>query len=120
MKRRVIKISDRRYRVELPGGDVSQFSYREKPRKWITAKYSYADFEPDEDRYTLSWEGLFLDTFRTEIDALLFIIRFGYSIKDTDLVPSEILADFQLTYEAGDWVDSGEVVASIPTQCPQW
>ena len=67
MKRRVIKISDRRYRVELPGGDVSQFSYREKPRKWITAKYSYADFEPDEDRYTLSWEGLFLDTFRTEI-----------------------------------------------------
>lgn len=105
MKRRVVKVGDRRYRVELPGGDMSQFSYREKPRRWDPDSCVYKDFEPDEDRYILSWEGIFMDTFLTEADVLCFILRFGYSIADDNLIPSEILADVNLVYEAGDWVD---------------
>ena len=105
MKRRVVKTGNRRYRVELPGGDLDQFSYREKPRKWDAGNYCHIEFKPGEDRYILSWDGVFLDTFLTEVEVLLFIIRFGYSIGSTDLVPSEILTDFQLAYEAGDWVD---------------
>jgi hypothetical protein len=105
MKRRVVKVGECRYRVELPGGDLSEFSYREKPRKWNPDLCSYVDFEPDEDRYILSWEGLFMDTFLKEQEVLLFIMRFGYSIPDEDLVPSEILTDVNLVYEAGDWVD---------------
>ena len=46
-----------------------------------------------------------MDFFVKEEDVLLFIIRFGYGIIDKHLVPSEILADFNLVYEAGDWVD---------------
>lgn len=105
MKRRVIKVGDRRFRVELPGGDVSEFSYREKARHWDPYQGTHVDFEAEEDRYLLSWEGLFLDSFRKEEEALLFILRFGYSISDQHLIPSEILADFNLVYEAGDWVD---------------
>jgi len=105
MKRRVVKVGDRRYRVELPGGDVSEFSYRESPRRWDPDQCSYVDFELDEDRYTLSWEGIFMDSFPTEADVLLFILRFGYSVDDKFLVPSEVLADVNLAYEAGDWVD---------------
>lgn len=105
MKRRVVKVGDRRFRAEIPGGDVSEFSYREKARRWDPDQCSYVDFLENEDRYILSWEGIFLDTFRTEVEALLFIIRFGYSIDDRYLIPSEILADFNLVYEAGDWVD---------------
>jgi len=105
MKRRVVKVGDRRYRVELPGGDLSEFSYREKPRRWDPDQCTHLDFEPGEDRYLLSWEGLFMDSFPGEIDVLLFIIKFGYGVGDNQLVPSEILTDFNLAYEAGDWVD---------------
>jgi hypothetical protein len=105
MKRRVVRIGDRRFRVELPGGDVSEFSYREKPRRWDPDQCSYIDFEPGEDRYVLHWEGMFLDSFEKETDVFLFVLRFGYGISDECLVPSEILADFNLVYEAGDWVD---------------
>jgi len=89
----------------LPGGDVSEFSYRETPRKWNPDLCTYVDFETGEDRYVLSWEGLFMDSFPKEEEVLLFIIRFGYDIQDKQLVPSEILADFNLVYEGGDWVD---------------
>jgi len=105
MKRRIVKVGDRRYRVELPGGDTSEFSYREKARRWDPDQCCYVDFESGEDRYILSWEGLFMDSFICEEDALLFVIKFGYSINDKNLVPSEILADFNLVYEGGDWVD---------------
>ena len=105
MKRRVLRIGDRRFRVELPGGDISEFSYREKAHRWDPDQCSYLDFEEDEDRYILSWERLFLDSFQTEIDTLLFLIRFGYSLPDKDLVPSEILLDFNLIYASGRWVD---------------
>lgn len=105
MKRRVVRIGDRRFRVELPGGDISEFSYREKARRWDPDQCSYIDFEENEDRYTLSWAGLFLDSFPNEVETLLFVIRFGYSLPDKYLVPSEILFDFNLVYEAGDWVD---------------
>ncbi len=105
MKRRVVKVGDRRYQVTLPGGDVSEFSYKETPRKWNPDLCTYVDFESDEDRYVLSWEGLFMDSFPSEEEVLLFIIRFGYSVGDDALVPSELLADFDLVYEAGDWVD---------------
>ena len=46
-----------------------------------------------------------MDSFLREVDVLCFIIRFGYGVADNDLVPSEILTDFNLAYEAGDWVD---------------
>ena len=89
MKRRIVKIGDRRYRVELPGGDVSEFSYREKPRRWDPDQCVCVDFEPDEDRYLLSWEGLFMDSFLREVDVLCFIIRFGYGVEGKTRLPPE-------------------------------
>lgn len=105
MKRRVLRIGDRRFRIELAGNDVSEFSYREKPRRWDPVRRIHVDFEPEEDRYILTWDNMFIESFRREEDVLLFILRFGYDISDRYLVPSEILADFNLVYEAGDWVD---------------
>lgn len=105
MKRRVVRIGDRRFQVRLPGGDISEFSYREKPRRWDSAQLQYLEFEEGEDRYILHWEGLFMDSFEKESEALLFILRFGYSISDKNLIPSEILADFNLAYDDNSWVD---------------
>jgi hypothetical protein len=105
MKRRVVRIGDRRFKVEIPGGDVSEFSYHEKPRRWDPDQETCVDFGPEEDRFVLRWDGVMVDTFWREEEVLLFILKFGYSIGDKQLVPSEILADFQLVYEGNAWVD---------------
>ncbi len=106
MKRRVIKVGYRRYRVELPGGDRSEFSYREKPRKWDSNLLSFVDFEPSEYRFSLWWDGAFMEYLPRELDVLLFIVRFGYGVRDQHLVPSELLADLGLVYQSGSWLDS--------------
>ncbi len=105
MKRRMVKTGDRRYRIELPGGDISEFTYRDLPRPWNQDLYCYLDFEPGADRYSLAWEGNFVDSFPKEEELLCFLIRFAYTIGEEHLIPSEILSEFWLGYESGYWVD---------------
>ena len=109
LKRRVVKIGDRRYRVELPGGDVSEFSYRERRRQWDSLAQSYTDFDPGEKRYLLAWASVFMDSFAKEEDVLLFIIRFGYGISDKHLVPSEIRPTSIWSTKQGIGLTSGTV-----------
>ncbi len=105
MKRRMIRTGDRRYQIELPGGDVSEFTYRDLPRPWDPDSCSYLEFETGTNRYSLSWEGNFIDSFPREEEVLCFLIRFAYTIEEDHLIPSEILSEFWLGYENGDWVD---------------
>jgi len=105
MRRRVIRTwtSDREdhYRVELPGGDVSKFTCQKREEIDITNPAI-----PDREQHLLFWEDTLIDSFAVKEDALLFVLRFGYSTPDYHLIPSEILADFGLVYSTGAWVDS--------------
>ena len=112
MKRRVIKVSFRRYRVELPGGDINILTYGDKPRAFDSELEQFIDFGLGEERYDLVWDGIYLESFVREAEVISFIIRFAYSMKGEHLIPSEILADFNWIYEGGDWVDEWE--------CPDW
>lgn len=105
MKRRLIKLGGRRYQIELPGGDISVWEYRDLPRHWDSKLGVYKDFEPGMNRFALSWEGSLIDSFCQEEDILCFLIRFAYNIPEHCLIPSEILSEFWLGYEVGDWVD---------------
>ena len=102
MRRRVIRIGDDCYRVELPGGDISKFAYQSREECYVGDK----TVDPDLEQHLLFWEDAFMDSFAVKEDVLMFILRFGYSIADYHLIPSEILADFGLVYTTGVWVDS--------------
>jgi hypothetical protein len=65
----------------------------------------YRDFEPDEDKVRLIWDGVDSESFLNEVELKIFIIRFVYNIIDSHLIPSELLAEANLVYETGDWVD---------------
>jgi hypothetical protein len=95
MRRRVIRTGEDRYRVELPGGEISEFTCLER-----------GENSPEREQYLLFWEGVFISDFNIKEDALMFLLRFGYTIADYHLVPSEILADFGLVYCTGMWVDT--------------
>jgi hypothetical protein len=95
MRRRVISTGEDRYRVELPGGEISEFTCLDRKKH-----------SPGREQYLLFWEDTFISDFTTKEDALMFVLRFGYTIADYHLVPSEVLADFGLVYCTGTWVDS--------------
>lgn len=65
----------------------------------------FRDFRPGENKVQLIWDGTSCEKFVDEVQLKLFLIRFVYNIDQRFLVPSELLADANLVYETGDWVD---------------
>jgi hypothetical protein len=97
IKRRLALVGQDRYRATFPKGDQALFTIEE---------YGVLGSETFQSHpWGVSWEGVSLESFAHKEEAVCFVIRFAYGIAPYHLIPSEILADFGLTYESGGWVD---------------
>lgn len=65
----------------------------------------FRDFKPGEPQVQLIWDGTQCEKFLNGVELKKFLIRFVYGIDQRFLIPSELLADANLAYETGDWVD---------------
>lgn len=111
VKRRIWWHLNERTAVSMSDGDILpiKFQWRDLPHFWeeIPGKplsRRIRDFKPDEHKVQLLWDGVQADTFLDEVVLKQFIIRMVYMIGNTELVPSELLADANLVYK-DDWVD---------------
>lgn len=121
MRSRITWWLDDRTAVAFDEGSVlpTKFQWRDLPRPRVKEKVkkvgmpssrdrwrgAVRDFKPDEHKVQLLWDGMQTDTFLNEVILKQFIIRMTYNIGNNELVPSELLADANLVYETGDWVD---------------
>ncbi len=112
VKRRITWYLDERTAIAMSDGDVLpiKFQWRDLPRPKdenvpdSDLGHFARDFEEDEHKVQLLWDGMQTDNFLNEVVLKQFIIRMVYMIGNSELVPSELLADANLVYE-DDWVD---------------
>lgn len=117
MRRRITWFLENRTAVAMSPGDVlpTKFEWRDLPRpsetisetynEVIFARSTFRDFREDEHKVRLLWDGMQCETFLNEVILKQFIIRLTYDIHNEVLIPSELLADANLVYDTGDWVD---------------
>lgn len=99
-------------RVVFPScPDVEIFSWKNLPLPLndqinpVGKTYTFRPFEEDEDKLQLYWNGVPCETFLDETVLKVYLIRFVYNLDIAYSIPSEILADAQLQYSTGKWVD---------------
>jgi hypothetical protein len=114
VRRRISWHLQDRTAVAMSDGDAlpTKFQWRDLPRPKDEIQpipqagvVRFRDFKPDEHRVQLMWDGMQTDTFLNEVQLKQFIIRFVYMLSNDELIPSELLADANLVYDTGDWVD---------------
>ncbi|KKL73900.1 hypothetical protein LCGC14_2070230, partial [marine sediment metagenome] len=113
VRKRIVWYLTERTAVAMSSEDVlpTKFEWRDLSRPIIEKKQgqsgfaTYRDFRDDENKVMLLWDGINTDEFLNEVVLKQFIIRLTYNIGNDELVPSELLADANLVYESGDWVD---------------
>lgn len=113
MRRRITWHLETRTAIAIFPNEVlpTVFKWRDLPRPQDesiipqTGITRYRDFKPGEHRVQMLWDGDKCETFVDEVQLKMFIMRFVYNIDQRFLIPSEVLADANLVYETGDWVD---------------
>lgn len=117
MRRRITWFLNNRTAIAMSPGDVlpTKFEWRDLPRPSdiveetihgvVYNRTTYRDFREDEHKVKLLWDGTQCETFLNEVVLKKFIISLVYMIGKDDLIPSELLADANLVYDTGDWVD---------------
>lgn len=91
-----------------------------------TKIYQRREWKDNEKKIQLVWDGQACDRFVSESELRPFLIRFIYNISPNYLIPSEMLADAEMVYADGEWVDSFRepnrgkraVISTSPIQRP--
>ena len=96
VKKRIVWYLEEKTAVAIAIGELLPTKFQWKKQK---------SFNPNKDGVVLLWDGIYSDKFKNEIELKLFLIRLIYNIEDKFLIPSELLADANLVYTTGDWVD---------------
>ena len=102
MKRRVSKRKGNLYRVRTLDGEDCLFEIREKRQTKLLGVQAHSFG----DKFKLFWDGMYVEDYPNITDALVNILRYGYSLDPQKAIPSEILADFNLRHGNCNWVDS--------------
>jgi len=99
LKRRLESAGENRYRALLASGETTFFEIRDNNAR-VSSGQTFTSYP-----WGVDWEGVSMEAFQRKEEALCFLIRFSYGLANYHLIPSEILADFNLAYKSGRWVD---------------